>query len=149
MRRVVEEGPYECTLKYSLILAVRPVGPPWYRFSKDAGTTSHVFSSILEEKGHARSHLPFHIDACQPPLSPHRRVVTNTVHQHPGGHRILLRSPCRPRDGPVEYANNRFLTKMRVQSYNIATVEDKLTYIIPSLDVVLTGMRETFEMCGY
>ena len=48
MRRVVEEGPYERTQKYSLILAVRPVGPPWYRFSKDAGTASHVFFSFLE-----------------------------------------------------------------------------------------------------
>lgn len=35
------------------------------------------------------------------------------VNSHPGGHRIVARSPYRPQDGPIEVVNNQLMSLMR------------------------------------
>ena len=47
-------------------------------------------------------------------LSSHKSpIVTNAVNSHPGGHRIVARSPYRPQDGPIEVVNNQLMSLMR------------------------------------
>ncbi len=145
--RVNETGNYERTTKYTLILAVRPNGPPIWRFSKDRGTSSENFSLFLEEQvfpqlGQVRrrtlmwDNLRSHMTA----------QVSNVVHN--SIHRMLPRPPYRPQDGPVEYANNQLLTMMREECYKISSC-DELEAAMPRLVGQISNMSATFEMCGY
>lgn len=144
--RVNETGNYERTTKYTLILAVRPDGTPLWRFSKDSGTSSSVFSAFLEEdvfphiNDRPRTVL---CDNLKSHLTPEVLLtVQNSIH------RLLPRPNYRPQDGPVEYANNQLLTMMRQECYNITTCKE-LEDAMPRLIGHICGIRETFIMCGY
>ena len=145
--RVREEGPYERTQKWSLILAIRPDGGRWFRFSKDQGTTAVVFNDFLRHQILPTLDAPttFLWDNLK---SHHSPLVVNTVNTHGGGHRILARPNYRPQDGPIEYVNNQLITSLRIHCYDIST-EDELVAIMPVLIANLSGFRETFEHCGY
>ena len=143
--RVNEEGPYVRTEKRTLILGVRPNGTPLWRFSSDPGTSADVFGAYLEEN--VFPHLQDPTTLMWDNLFAHNAAsVTNIVAASP--HRILHRPNYRPQDGPVEYANNQLLTKMRVHCYSITTLQE-LDDAMPMLIASLTNMRSTFEMCGY
>jgi len=144
--RVNEAGNYERTRKFTLILAVRVNGPPIWHFSEESGTSGDTFSAFLAEKvfpqisARRRTLL---LDNLKAHFTPQ---VVNVVND--SIHRMLPRAAYRPCDGPVEYANNHLLTKMREQCYNLSTV-DELVAAMPNLIGRISGMRETFEMCGY
>jgi hypothetical protein len=154
--RVREEGAYERTQKWTLILAISPWPAPhgrvWWRFTPESGTTAVVFrdfvavimASIAADPLQNRPHT-FLWDNLR---SHHSALVTNAVYSHPGGHRYIARAPYRPQDGPIEYANNQLLSLMRAQCYNITT-DAELQAIMPTLISNITGIPETFVHCGY
>lgn len=157
--RVREEGAYERTTKWTLILAIAPFPYPqgrvWWRFSKDTGTTATVFRDFRDfvhevlTDVNSNPATAFPHMALWDNLGSHiTATVMNIVHSTPGGHRVVARPPYRPQDGPIEYANNKLVTLMRQHCYNITT-DDELVQAMPGLIAQLNGFRETFKYCGY
>ena len=143
--RVNEAGNYSRGQKFTLILGVRPNGPPVWQFSEARGTSGEAFSAFLENKVFSQLQGPTTLlwDNLR---SHHTAQVVNLVHNSP--HRILARPNYRPQDGPVEYANNQLLTMMRMECYTITSVQ-QLIDAMPRLIGQISNMGETFKMCGY
>jgi hypothetical protein len=153
--RVREPGPYGHTEKWTLILTVSPCGRKWFRFKKEAGTTTAVFNAHVRRVAVS---LPDPLSV--PPAGPSRTfmwdnlnshlsaVVTNTVYA--AGHTIMTRAPYRPCDGPIEYVFNQLqqeLTKRLYLVKNDADLVREVTNIV--MNITAAAIDNTFRHCGY
>ena len=87
--RVNEAGNYSRGQKFTLILGVRPNGPPVWQFSEARGTSGEAFSAFLENKVFPQLQGPTTLlwDNLR---SHHTAQVMNLVHNSPHHHQYLV-----------------------------------------------------------
>ena len=164
--RIRKPGNYDRgTFKLTVVLAIEAGDPAlpdgvigsitrpriWCRIRNIAGTTIVAYASFVEEV----------LGAYTPVANPDERqvlihdnysshtspVIFETVRQM--GHRVVCRPPYRPHDGPVEFAINQAVSRLRnrwAEVKYLATMTSTLQQII---DNDVTGVNDLFVKCGY
>ena len=147
--RVRAPGVYGHGEKWTLIMGIDCADRVWVRLAKASGTTTAIFNNFV-----LNTILADPAVAASAPrtlmwdnLSAHKSaVVFNTVTF--AGHRVLLRPPYHPVDGPIGYVFNQLQNQLTLRAGEI-TDDLSFSNLVQNIIANLQGFDATFVHCGY
>ena len=148
-RRVVEDGPYGHSEKFTLTLGIGGNGDRWMWFQRKAGTSIEDILDVVNEMmddlpdGNQVRRRCFLCDN----LASHKNpLVRNAVVAR--GHRLVLRPPYAPWVAPIEYVFNVIEQQLALAMHTI-NGPGELEEFINMVVLNMGGFRPFFEHCGY
>jgi transposase len=146
--RVREEGPYGHDEKWTLLLAVSPLGFRYSRFAPDQGTSKLVFRNFMRALLAALPIGVFYVFMWDNLRSHFDDDVYNMLYA--AGHRIIARPPYYPCDGPIEYVFNQIENHITNSMYEIKNHRDLIREVHIAIgNITAQQLDNTFAMVGY